>query len=226
MLNRFDIRKGDKVLDIGCGGLPFLFATHLADLTSTDNSKRFGAIPVTHLPFCECSVEALPFRDQAFDFIHCTHVLEHLRDPAAACREFMRVGKRGYVECPRSWTEYAFHAPDHRWLVDHEGNSLIFREKLDEEKKDFLGIQYSIFSWLQDPKFRRYWNSPAVRVVRNVEFYWERKFDFVVVRKDQRKNAGAYGWFHSGALHGNKGGSATLREELRSELLRILDSRI
>ena len=198
MWNRFGIGKGEKVLDVGCGARPFPLATHLADLSLTNNSGRFGLpIPPSNLPVYECSVESLPFDNSDFDFVYCAHVLEHVKDPVAACRELVRVGKRGYIECPRSWTEYVFHAPDHRWLVDHEQNCLIFREKLEEEKRDFLGIQYSIFSWLRDPGFRNYWNSREIRAVRNVEFYWEGKFNFLVISKKERKNAEAFNGFYS-----------------------------
>lgn len=198
MFNRFGIRKGDKVLDVGCGAFPFPFATHLTDASLTDNSERSGMpIPRTALPLFECPVESMPFHDGEFDFVYCAHVLEHVADPRIACRELMRVGRRGYIECPRSWVEYAFHSPEHRWLVDHEQGRLIFREKLDEEKRDFLGIQYSIFEWSRHDDFRQYWNSPQIRAVRNVEFYWEGKFDIVVVSKEERKNAEAHAWFYS-----------------------------
>ena len=197
MLNRFRIRKGKKVLDIGCGAYPFPLATHLADVSVTDNTERFGLpIPKTNLPLYECSVEHMPFDDSEFDFIYCAHVLEHVKDPASACRELMRVGNRGYIECPRSWIEYVFHTVSHRWLVDHERNILVFREKLDSESKDLLGIQYSIFNWLKNRKFLKYWNSPQIKAVRSIEFYWEEKFKFVVISKDERNNAYAHEHFY------------------------------
>lgn len=213
MWNRFEIRRGDKVLDVGCGAWPFIFATHLADVSLKDNSKRFGgAVPPTHLPFFECSVEAMPFGNSEFDFVYCAQVLEHVADPARACRELMRVGKRGYIECPRSWVEYAFHSVDHRWLVDQERNCLIFREKLDAEKRDFLGIQYSIFSWLKFRRFRRYWNDPQMRAIRNVEFYWEGKFNLLVISKEDRINAGKLEQFYgSSSVTGTSKGSPVRR---------------
>ena len=192
MNNRnFNIKAGDKVLDIGCGAMPFLLATHLADISLEDNSGRFEMpIPTMNRPFYECSVEEMPFGDKFFDFVFCSHVLEHVKNPAKACREIMRVGKRGYIECPRSWVEYVFESQDHKWLVDHEKNMLIFREKRDEERRDILGLQYSIFDWLRDPGFRNHWSSDSIKAIRNVEFYWENEFQFKVIPKEQRLNAG------------------------------------
>lgn len=215
MWNRFGIRRGDKVLDVGCGARPFIFATHLADVSLSDNTQRFGgSVPPTHLPFYECSVERMPFKDREFDFVYCSHVMEHVDNPAAACHEIMRVGKRGYIECPRSWVEYAFHSSAHRWLVDHERNCLIFREKLDEERNDFLGIQYSIFTWLKDHRFRRYWDKPKTKAIRNVEFYWEDSFNFLVIQKHERLNAGKFEQFYR-----------TTAPSVRKEQLRIRTAR-
>ena len=46
------------------------------------------------------SARELPFRDTTFDFVYCSQVLECVKNPLAACREIMRVGKRGYIETP------------------------------------------------------------------------------------------------------------------------------
>jgi ubiquinone/menaquinone biosynthesis C-methylase UbiE len=137
-----------------------------------------------------CSVERLPFRDGAFDFIFCRHVLEHVADPEAACRELMRVGRSGYIECPKSWVEYAFSSEDHRWLVDHEAQVLIFREKLPDERRDFLGIQYSIFDWVRQPAFLLHWNEPSVRRARNVMVSWTGQFAFAVMSARDRRGRG------------------------------------
>jgi len=184
---RLGIRRGEKVLDVGCGGMPFAYATHLADLSLTDHSGRFGLpVPIGDRPVYECSVEQMPFEDGEFDFVYCSHVLEHVGDPSAACHELMRVGRRGYIECPRSWTEIVFSAPDHRWLVDLECGVLVFREKLSLEAGDPLGLRFAIFSLLDQQEFRSHWNSPRMKRLRTVQLLWEGKFVFAVVRADER----------------------------------------
>jgi SAM-dependent methyltransferase len=180
----FGIRRGDRVLDAGCGLFPYAFATHLADVTAMPEwDGRPQRIPTEGRPFYRCSVERLPFASQSFDFVHCSHVLEHVRNPARACTELMRVARRGYIECPRSWTEHLFSAADHRWLVDWEESRLVFRRKLPEEYGDVMGVQYRIFDWLEHRPFRVYWNLPSVSRVRNVELYWEGSFAYAVVAK-------------------------------------------
>lgn len=184
---RLQIRRGDKVLDVGCGHLPYALATHLADISLTDNSRRFGhPIPINGRPFFECSIESLPFQNAEFDFVYCSHVLEHVKNPAVACAELMRVARRGYIECPRSWTEYVFSAPDHYWLVDLEQNTLVFREKTNAESGDPLGLRYTIFEWLANPDFVHHWNSAEMVSLRTVQLVWEQNFKFVVLTKQAR----------------------------------------
>lgn len=197
--DQFGIRPGDEVLDIGCGDRPYHLATVWADIRTPRWQRRRSLAAAARPPFVRCSVEALPFRDGAFDFVYCSHVLEHVRRPDVACRELARVARRGYLECPQSWVEFCFSSPDHRWLVDLEGGVLIFREILRAERRDFFGIRYKIFDWLRDPVFAAYWNRRRNRRARNVEFMWTGQIRVIVLRQAQRR-----GWASAPA------GAATL----------------
>jgi ubiquinone/menaquinone biosynthesis C-methylase UbiE len=185
----FGIRSEELVLDVGCGAQPFPLATHLTDRSLRDHAERFGlAIPLDHRPFIECTAAALPFGTGAFDFAYCAHVLEHVADPARACAELMRVSKRGYIECPRSWFEVACSSDEHRWLVDHESDVLVFREKLPEEYRDVIGIRATMLARIGDPSFAHYWNAPAIRAVRNVQFSWTGAFAVHVLTRRERRH--------------------------------------
>jgi len=99
----FGIKQSDKVLDIGSGHLPFPLATHLADISLKNGGVGRAGAPFRYQggkPVFECAVEKTPFQDKEFDFVYCSHVLEHSPDPAAACQELMRIAKRGYIETP------------------------------------------------------------------------------------------------------------------------------
>ena len=143
----FSIKDTDKVLDIGSGHLPFPLATHLADI-SIDNAYigRAGA-PFKYVdgkPVYECNIEHTPFEDKEFDFVYCSHVLEHVQNPEAACQELMRIGKRGYIECPSKGKDTFFATAkisNHLWSVECLNGELIFTEYTQE---DISGIGTSI----------------------------------------------------------------------------------
>lgn len=137
---RFDIRNGEKVLDIGSGGVPFPYATHLADLYEEETTHRAEPLKRTHLPFQVCNIEELPYKDKEFDFVYCSHVLEHANDPAQACEELMRVGRRGYIDTPTRVSDIMLNfirlKGHHKWHVNLLGDTLIFMEWPERERRD------------------------------------------------------------------------------------------
>lgn len=83
------------------------------------------------MPIVQGDLESLPFHDKAFDYVICTHVLEHVDDPAQACRELIRVAKAGYIETPSELNERLFGGgPIHKWMISLSDNgTLRFRQK-------------------------------------------------------------------------------------------------
>ena len=115
----FQIKKGESVIDIGSGSYPFRYATHLVDLFSQDNFHRGGEQLVRDgRPLIIANIDNLPYGDNMFDFVYCSHVLEHAENPAKACQEIMRVGKRGYIETPTRTSDIMFNfAYIHKWHI-------------------------------------------------------------------------------------------------------------
>lgn len=135
------IGPGWHVLDVGSGDSPFPLATVLVDRmprshASGDNIRHenpSGALVRHGLPLVVADIEALPFPDQAFDFVYTSHVVEHVTDPGRALGELMRVAPCGYIECPRAWFEFVDSSPFHKWLIDVAGGELLFRPKTATE---------------------------------------------------------------------------------------------
>jgi SAM-dependent methyltransferase len=139
----FPIVPGHKVLDMGSGHMPFPLATHLCDITLTDGTVGRAGLPFKHLdgkPVYEASLENTPFADQEFDFVYCSHVLEHVDDPEAACRELTRIGRRGYIETPTKGKDMFMGTPrisHHRWHLEVFRGVLIFTEY---EQRELAGL--------------------------------------------------------------------------------------
>lgn len=186
----FGVKSSDKVLDIGSGHLPFPFATHLADLSLEDGKVGRAGVPFKHVdgkPVYECSIEDMPFADKEFDFVYCSHVLEHVNNPEQACSEIMRVGRRGFIEAPAPgkdlWLNSA-QISNHRWGIELKGNTLIFREYTPEEIVGFnCGILMDMNCAPQTPRekvFAALLNLRADLV--NTMLYWEEGFQVEVHR--------------------------------------------
>lgn len=123
--DRWRIRPGELVLDLGCGrGRHTFHALKLAlAVVSTDldgdaladvagMSREMSAAGEVALPAWQASscsdARALPFADGAFDRVIASEVLEHIDDDVAAMREIARVLKPTgsvAITVPRWWPE-------------------------------------------------------------------------------------------------------------------------
>jgi len=188
----FGVRPADKVLDVGSGNVPFPLATHLADLAPHDNHYGRAGVPFKHVqgkPVYICDIENMEyFGDKEFDFVYCSHVLEHVRNPEKACRELMRVGKRGYIETPTRgkdlWLNTAT-ASNHLWSVEHLFSKLIFTEYLPEELE---GLQCDLLMSMHlRPESKREKALTSLLYLKahlvNTMLLWEGKFEYEVQRR-------------------------------------------
>jgi SAM-dependent methyltransferase/uncharacterized protein YbaR (Trm112 family) len=127
--HRLAIAPSDLVLDVGSGSHPNPRANVLCDKFVSDGAERHGTAVVADRPFVVGDVQHLPFADKSFDFVICSHLLEHVRDPAAAIAELERVGCAGYIETPSAEWEKVVGYPFHRWLVSCHDGQLTFEPK-------------------------------------------------------------------------------------------------
>ncbi len=99
------IRKGESVLDAGCGDgtLAVMLARKGARVTACDISEENVAAcrrkardlsVAANMAFVEGDAEALPFGDGSFDWVVSSHVLEHLPDFEKGLAELRRVTKK------------------------------------------------------------------------------------------------------------------------------------
>jgi SAM-dependent methyltransferase len=186
----FPIFPGEKVLDLGSGHHPFPLATVLSDISVADGSiGRAGAKfeNPRGLPVHEFPVERIPFADGEFDFLYCSHVLEHSTDPERACSEIQRVARRGYIETPTAhkdlWLGSA-KPSNHTTSVEWENDSLLFRpyspEEIDGLGTDILGDMGSNPQNDREKALSATIYLKADRI--NTMVYWERRFRYCVKR--------------------------------------------
>ena len=124
----FDLKKislppGSKVLDVGCGEGRHIFGILNEfediycygidqDIPSLDKCKEglefFKELDLNSTVFQQGSIYQLPFKENFFDLIICSEVLEHLDDYHAAIDEIYRVLKPGgkfLSSVPSYWPE-------------------------------------------------------------------------------------------------------------------------
>jgi SAM-dependent methyltransferase len=110
---------GGRLLNVGCGtgGFNVLAAREGAGAIGVDESGE--AIAICGLKarkaggaFAQAHAEALPFRDETFDFVYCFSAIEHVHSVAQSIREIVRVTRRGgviYLHTNNAWACYEGH---------------------------------------------------------------------------------------------------------------------
>lgn len=177
---RLPIPRGARVLDIGSGGRPHARATVLADRFLEDSGHREGrGLTRDRRPLVLAAGESLPFRDGAFDYCICCHVLEHADDPARFLTEMQRVAKAGFIETPSALHEWMFGIPPydtvHKWLIDRDGSTLVLAPKAsDTSRHPFQHLLDNLR--LSDPYFIR-WMETAPQLL-TVQHFWSGTIDY------------------------------------------------
>lgn len=120
------------VLDVGSGDKPHWRADVLLDryLGDEHGGQRSGASAArVDRPLFDADAADMPFADQAFDYVICSHVLEHVERPDAVIAELTRVAKAGYIEVPEAASAKIVDFPSHLWWVTLEEGVLVFTAK-------------------------------------------------------------------------------------------------
>lgn len=144
------IRPADRVLEIGPGATPHPRSNAFLELRfDTEEDKisqrggvvkdpKFGNRPVSVFDGVE-----FPFKDGQFDYVICSHVIEHVPDPQFFINEIFRVGSgRGYLEYPLVTYEYLYRFDVHRHFVkfDFQNRVLKYLPKEDTALETFAPV--------------------------------------------------------------------------------------
>lgn len=120
------------VLDVGSGDKPHWRADVLLDrYVGPEHGGQRSSAPAAsvHRPLFDADAADMPFADRSFDYVICSHVLEHVPDPAAVVAELSRVGRAGYIEVPEAASAKILDFPSHLWWCRLEGSTLVFTAK-------------------------------------------------------------------------------------------------
>lgn len=148
------IAPGDRVLEIGPGAHPYHRSDVLLEMRFNDPeeyARQFGhADPLrTEKDLVFYDGRTFPFADGEFDYIICSHVLEHVPDVEAFLGEVFRVGKRGYFEYPTIHYEYLYNFGVHLNFLRFTDGRLFHMAKSDSPLDAFRPVQDALLRTLE-----------------------------------------------------------------------------
>ena len=166
--NRLGIRPGDRVLDIGCGeGRHTIRACQESDAVCIGADFGYDNLVTTKgkLEFHQAiddlacrdwglsamDITVLPFKDESFDVVLCSEVLEHIPDDIQAISELIRIVKPGKtlaVSVPRAWPEKICWQLSDEYFNANMGHVRIYSKKeiigkIEARGPKYLGCHYA-----------------------------------------------------------------------------------
>lgn len=168
------------VLDVESGDKPHWRSDVLLDRYISDEfgAQRSGnSETIISRPIFDADAANMPFKDKVFDYVICSHLLEHVERPDKVIDEIMRVGKAGYIEVPYEGSSKIWDFSTHLWYCRQESGRLIFTAKknvsFDSEIDKF--VESREIKKAMQSLFNKNFNKCIVSL------YWNDKIDYSVV---------------------------------------------
>ena len=156
-----------KILDIGCGYTAHENATVICDVQDLSSFYK-------DKNFVKLDGNVLPFKDNEFDFVIASHVIEHVKDVKTFIHELSRISSKGYIELPTILEDNLVfeNKKDHIWHMEFDD----IENKLNISEK----IQYlePVITVSTSKKFSKIFRQSLV-----LELYWEENIEFNLIQK-------------------------------------------
>jgi len=167
--NLLSENKQWQVLDIGCGYTANEYANTICDVQDLSSYYK-------DRNFIKLENNKLPFKDNQFDFVIASHVIEHVDNFELFIKELERVSKKGYIELPSKLEDNLVfeNKKDHLWHMDFDDVNL----KLIISKK--IQILEPILTVSTIQKLRKNFESSLI-----IQLFWEDKIDFQFIDNDK-----------------------------------------
>ena len=153
-----------RILDIGCGYRAHPKATIIADVQDLSNYYK-------DKKFIKIQGKKLPFKDQEFDFVIASHVIEHVEDFEFFIKELERVSTQGYIELPtRLGDNLVFeNKNDHIWWFTYNDiNNVLIASKRNQILEPFITVSIAKL-------FEKIFRESFV-----LEIAWKKKIDYQI----------------------------------------------
>ena len=115
-----------------------------------------------------------PFKDGEFDYVICSHVVEHVPHPEQFAAELFRVAKAGYMEYPTIYYEYLYNYDVHLNVVARRDGVLHYMRKAELPFATFSPVQ-DFFNEAQVQKHFIYMDRLLEYMVEGFE--WSKPFE-------------------------------------------------
>jgi len=179
------VKRDDHVLEIGPGGAPHPRADVL--LEKIFENEEMGKAQRGFAPKLKTNKKTIyydgkifPFRDKEFDYVICSHVLEHILDVEGFIKEMFRVARRGYLEYPMIYYDYVYNFPEHVTFLKFNYGKLFYLPKYQTALSEFSEVNKLFYESLKAEHFGLI---DALQQVLFEDFEWSEPFEVEKAKK-------------------------------------------
>lgn len=178
------IKESDLVLEIGPGSTPFYRSDVFLEMRFADDNiakSQRGEIAediTTEKPIFYYDGNEFPFKNKEFDYIICSHVIEHVPDVELFLCECFRVGKKGYFEYPTIYFEFINNITVHLNIQKYNFKTkcFYFNSKKEFFVDSFLPVQQFLSEGMNKGYFTELYDFIIAYSIEGFE--WENNFKF------------------------------------------------
>lgn len=140
------ISPSDRVLEVGPGATPHPRSDIFLELKYENVNERIAQSGNIGLLNTDKEViyydgGKFPFKDREFDYVICSHVLEHVDDADEFLKELQRVGCKGYLEFPTIYYDYLYNFPEHQLFLLERNGVIYWMTKEESGLQNYSSIQ-------------------------------------------------------------------------------------
>ncbi len=160
--NRVDIQPGHRILDIGCGegrhtikacqqtdsicvGADFGFTPLKTTCEKLEFHRQIDDLNCKSVDLSCMDITRLPFKDNSFDLVICSEVLEHIMDDRSAMAELVRIVKPRKtlaISVPRYWPEKICWLLSDEYFNANMGHVRIYKKQPLIRAVESLGVTF------------------------------------------------------------------------------------
>ena len=158
-----------KILDIGCGYSANKYSTVVCDVQNLSEFYK-------DKKFIKLNDNTLPFKDDEFDFVIASHVIEHVKNINFFIKELERISSQGYIELPTILDDNLVfeNKKDHYWHMEFDD---VNKQLIVSKRIQFIEPVLTVSS---AKKFLKYFRQSLV-----LELFWKNSIEFKIITKDK-----------------------------------------
>jgi len=175
------IKSSDKVLEIGPGSTPFDRSDVFLEMKWDDDAiaiAQRGEIVESletdkEIVFYDGNV--FPFKNNEFDYVICSHVIEHVPNVELFISEMLRVANKGYLEYPTIYFEYINNIDVHLNIQKYKNGCFYYLKKSETNIADFEPIRLFLNEGQKKGQLNDLYNFYSKYSIEGFE--WDTKFN-------------------------------------------------